>query len=231
MKKYEWAKKAKNIHRLSFHFSFANAVFVFVQVTVFNLFDTGQKGFIVQESQEKIGAIEAAGGMYLVLKEPTNPSRFVDSSVKERSLKYFYSLRAYSGAPAVIPHPVLEENTLTGEDCLGCHKKGGFVPKFQAYAPIVPHPEKSNCRQCHNPANQKQFFKETRWAKHTGVRGFVHLPGAPPVVPHSLQMRENCLACHGGPAAVSEIRTTHPERVNCLQCHVERKVVGVWDKI
>ena len=28
------------------------------------------------------------------------------------------------------------------------------------------------------------------------------------------------MACHGGPAAVEEIRTTHPERGNCRQCHV-----------
>ena len=46
-------------------------------------------------------------------------------------------------------------------------------------------------------------------------------PGsAPPPIPHDLQFRGNCLACHAGPAAVAEIRTTHPERADCRQCHV-----------
>ncbi len=44
---------------------------------------------------------------------------------------------------------------------------------------------------------------------------------APPVIPHQLLMRENCAACHTGPAAREEIRCTHPERVRCAQCHVE----------
>jgi cytochrome c-type protein NapB len=34
-------------------------------------------------------------------------------------------------------------------------------------------------------------------------------------------MRENCAACHAGPAAREEIRTSHPERTRCRQCHVE----------
>ena len=38
-------------------------------------------------------------------------------------------------------------------------------------------------------------------------------------MPHSLQNRENCLACHAGPAAPIEIKVSHPERSNCRQCH------------
>jgi cytochrome c-type protein NapB len=45
------------------------------------------------------------------------------------------------------------------------------------------------------------------------------MPGSPPPIPHALQMRENCRACHAGPGAVAELRTTHPERVTCRQCH------------
>jgi hypothetical protein len=45
------------------------------------------------------------------------------------------------------------------------------------------------------------------------------MPGSPPPIPHALQMRENCRACHAGPGAVSGLRTTHPERVTCRQCH------------
>jgi hypothetical protein len=42
----------------------------------------------------------------------------------------------------------------------------------------------------------------------------------PPPIPHALQSRGNCLTCHAGPAAVAEIRTSHPERADCRQCHI-----------
>ena len=45
-------------------------------------------------------------------------------------------------------------------------------------------------------------------------------PGGPPMIPHQIQMRENCISCHAGPSAPKEIRVTHPERVNCRQCHL-----------
>ncbi len=45
-------------------------------------------------------------------------------------------------------------------------------------------------------------------------------PGAPPTIPHTLQLWENCLTCHAGSASRVEIRTSHPERPRCRQCHV-----------
>jgi nitrate reductase cytochrome c-type subunit len=51
-------------------------------------------------------------------------------------------------------------------------------------------------------------------------RGGRFYEGAPPTIPHPLQLRENCLACHAGPASRPEIRTSHPERARCRQCHV-----------
>lgn len=111
-----------------------------------------------------------------------------------------------------------------GKVCLQCHQNGGFVEKYQAYAPITPHSELVNCRQCHEPKNKdaKNNFKGTTFPKISvpavGVNNV--LPGSPPTIPHQLRMRENCLACHAGPAAPKEIRVTHPERVNCRQCHV-----------
>jgi predicted CXXCH cytochrome family protein len=45
-------------------------------------------------------------------------------------------------------------------------------------------------------------------------------PGAPPRIPHRTLMRENCVACHDGPGAREEARTSHPERWRCRQCHV-----------
>ena len=41
-------------------------------------------------------------------------------------------------------------------------------------------------------------------------------------------VRANCVACHSGPAAREEIRTTHPERVRCNQCHVPVETVELF---
>jgi cytochrome c-type protein NapB len=136
-----------------------------------------------------------------------------------RRLSGFYARRAYPGAPPVIPHHV-EDAQAGGKACLACHADGGWAPKFGAYAPVVPHPELVSCRQCHVPERTKSVFRATAWtpAAPPGVRRAA-LPGSPPPIPHALQMRENCRACHGGPGAVAEIRTSHPTRVNCRQCH------------
>jgi nitrate reductase (cytochrome), electron transfer subunit len=42
--------------------------------------------------------------------------------------------------------------------------------------------------------------------------------GAPPTIPHSTLMRTDCLSCHG-PQGLYGLRTPHPERQSCLQCH------------
>ncbi len=140
----------------------------------------------------------------------------------QRTLKTYYDNRAYYGAPPSIPHPVKEEMSMGGNTCLQCHQSGGFVPKYNAYTPITPHPEMINCRQCHMVQNTETYFKQTAFAKKqapiVGINNA--LPGSPPMIPHQIQMRENCLSCHAGPAAPKEIRVTHPERINCMQCHV-----------
>jgi cytochrome c-type protein NapB len=66
-------------------------------------------------------------------------------------------------------------------------------------------------------------FVETTFKGYapSSVHGDRLYPGAPPVVPHWAFMRENCLACHAGPAARPEIRCTHADRTNCRQCHVQ----------
>jgi cytochrome c-type protein NapB len=101
-----------------------------------------------------------------------------------------------------------------------CHRNGGWVHDFKAYAPVTPHPELVNCRQCHSKQDEVPTFQATQFAAYEPpkVKGGV-LPGSPPPIPHPLEMRSNCVACHAGPGAVVEIRTTHPERMNCRQCH------------
>lgn len=148
-----------------------------------------------------------------------------------RSLDLFHTLRAYPGGPPVIPHPVANVRTYGGAVCLTCHADGGYVPKFEAYAPVTPHPDLLNCRQCHNPALTEGLFDESTFepmaSPDLNQRA---LPGGPPAIPHSLQMRENCLACHAGPGAVAEIRTTHPERTNCRQCHALASDGSIWER-
>ncbi len=140
----------------------------------------------------------------------------------QRTLETYYTNRAYPGAPPSIPHAVKEERSMGGNTCLQCHQHGGFVAKFDAYAPVTPHPEMINCRQCHVVQNTEAFFTQTGFQKIKAPKAGVNnaLPGSPPMIPHQIQMRENCLACHAGPAAPKEIRVTHPERINCKQCHV-----------
>jgi cytochrome c-type protein NapB len=144
-----------------------------------------------------------------------------------RSLQTFYERRAYPGAPPIIPHALADPTSYGGATCLACHADGGWVPKFNAYAPVTPHADLLNCVQCHVPAPAAGTFRGSTFqsARPPAIRQ-AWLPGSPPPIPHLLQMRDNCLACHGGPAAVREVRTTHPERVNCRQCHVEGAVLS-----
>lgn len=137
-----------------------------------------------------------------------------------RTLKQYYSRRAFNGAPPVIPHEIFDAQGYGGKGCLGCHAEGEYVPVLQAYAPVVPHPELTNCKQCHVATAKVAPFRATVFSgeKASAIHGSA-MPGSPPPIPHTLEMRNNCLACHGGPSAPKEIRTTHPNRVNCRQCH------------
>lgn len=152
-----------------------------------------------------------------------------------RSLDTYYKNRAFHGAPPSIPHPVGSELNMGDKSCLKCHENGGFVAKFNAYTPIVPHPEKVNCRQCHVAQNTISLFKETSAGGFPKPSiGNAEFNGSPPIIPHQIQLHENCLACHAGPSAPKEIRVTHPERTNCRQCHVvnnkEMKDIGVFTR-
>jgi cytochrome c-type protein NapB len=53
---------------------------------------------------------------------------------------------------------------------------------------------------------------------------------SPPTIPHKTFMRENCSACHSGPAAREEIRTSHPERIRCRQCHAEVRTTALFSR-
>src|SRR5262245_45252815 len=131
---------------------------------------------------------------------------------RKRTLAVYYARRASPGDPPFIPHPV-DTSDESGRTCLACHIDGGWVPRFSAYTPVTPHPDLVPCQSCHEP--QATPIK----TPPPPPRLPAVTPGKPPEIPHSLEMRENCRACHVGPGAVDELRTTHPERGVCQQCH------------
>ncbi|HSG49595.1 MAG TPA: hypothetical protein VLA43_17370 [Longimicrobiales bacterium] len=129
--------------------------------------------------------------------------------------------RAYEGAPPWIPHPVTPEMDRT-QDCAPCHTFGGYNPPIRTYSPRAPHLEFTNCLQCHVARVEADLYRPTDWETPPWP-DYGHeseLVGAPPPIPHTLQLRERCLTCHGGASAAPDIRTTHPERFNCRQCHL-----------
>jgi cytochrome c-type protein NapB len=154
-------------------------------------------------------------------------------------------LRAYPGAPPRIPHALSPEEFRTGV-CASCHARGGYSLRFAAYVPVTPHPElgmclqchvgddgvmglasaaadpNSRCPLCHGPSGGRPRREASAtWPTTVWPALPSRIPGRlPPPIPHDLQLRGNCVACHAGPAAVAEFRTTHPERASCRQCHV-----------
>jgi len=138
-----------------------------------------------------------------------------------RTLNAYYELRQYPGSPPRIPHEVPRSFAKDALNCLACHGGGGYIAAQNAYAPVTPHPEYESCLQCHVPQRTKDLFVESDWQSiNPPPLGRSELAGSPPPIPHNLQLREDCIACHAGPAAVAEIRVEHASRGNCRQCHV-----------
>jgi len=138
--------------------------------------------------------------------------------------------RAFDGAPPVAPH----ENF--SMSCVECHNDRGMDVPEVGFAPPSPHEltegmsAMSRCTQCHVfRQTDDEFagndFVELRQDLRQGRRLNAL---SPPVMPHRLLMRENCSACHSGLAAREEIRTSHPERVRCTQCHVAQQTRSVF---
>jgi nitrate reductase (cytochrome), electron transfer subunit len=165
-------------------------------------------------------------------------------SAHPRTLATYRVLRSYPGAPPRVPHGLTPNEFRTG-GCNTCHERGGFSQRFGAYVPVTPHPEMGACLQCHvgngqlmaiplpstdssARCRQCHALSGSRWTDATLNWVPMAWPqvarttrqGEPPPIPHALDTRGNCLACHSAPSAVAEIRTSHPERSDCRQCHV-----------
>jgi cytochrome c-type protein NapB len=138
---------------------------------------------------------------------------------KLASAKMRAARRAYNGAPPVVPHPVQSTNDAA---CYACHSQGMKLEGVRAS--VMSHRYLANCTQCHAPPPPAalQAFATPVDSKFVGLpapeRGQRAYSGAPPVIPHTQWMRENCNACHGQ-QGWSGMKSTHPWRTNCTQCH------------
>lgn len=132
--------------------------------------------------------------------------------------------RAYDGAPPTIPHPVRQDSAA---ECMACHEAG--LRLREAEAAPVPHTSFASCTQCHvvdeAPMPGATLGHGTGENRFVGLASPVQGPRAwsiaPPVVPHPTFMREQCLSCHG-PNGRDALRSTHPDRQSCSQCHVNQ---------
>lgn len=134
------------------------------------------------------------------------------------------ALRAYDGAPPVIPHSIDQHSAAS---CMQCHTEATRIG--DRVAPAISHPVYTSCTQCH--VADKGLGSGWSLADidlHTGnrfsgtfaeARGERASPEAPPTIPHTIHMRQSCMSCHGQ-HGTSPLRTTHPERQSCMQCHV-----------
>lgn len=161
-----------------------------------------------------------------------------------RTLATYRALRAYPGAPPRVPHGLTPIEVLKG-GCTTCHERGGYSHRFDAYVPVTPHPEmgiclqchvgdvklmaiplpgtdpSTRCRQCHAQGSLRWRDSSTTWKPLPWPALARVVKEVPPPIPHSLEFRGNCVACHAAPSAVEEIRTPHADRANCRQCHLE----------
>lgn len=154
-----------------------------------------------------------------VSPEQETPSPPEDEIATEREWRA--SHRAFYTAPPVIPH---ELYPVSAGDCLTCHREEGNF--FGKTSTRTPHPQWVNCTQCHMPS-QPAFSAltadpvETTWqgleSPTDGTRAHVV---APPTIPHRKLFREDCQSCHSSQSPFTSMRGPHPERSNCVQCHL-----------
>ena len=126
--------------------------------------------------------------------------------------------RAFNGAPPTVPHAIDHQSDAS---CVACHQTGAVTASLRI--PRMSHAFLANCTQCHVESQPRhlpaEVFRGNLFAglpaPTAGPRAF---PGAPPQIPHTTWMRSDCMSCHGYEGRQG-IRTTHPWRSNCLQCH------------
>ncbi|NMO14900.1 hypothetical protein HPC49_05970 [Pyxidicoccus fallax] len=152
--------------------------------------------------------------------EPLKPTAVATVQQRAQAVESRKAHRAYDGAPPTIPHEVDQLGT---PGCLACHGQG--MKLGERIAPRISHPPYQSCNQCHvvevapKPLAPHPDVPANRFVGRAsagvGARAW---QGAPPTMPHTEQMRTECASCHG-PTGRPGLRTSHPERQNCVQCH------------
>ena len=123
------------------------------------------------------------------------------------------------GGPPLIPH------SLDGRaDCVTCHSTGlAGAPKFPA-----DHTGRTNemCQLCHKPGTPSTSATVVPTKAPVGGATPAAQPtaalGGPPKIPHPLQNRDNCLACHQtGVGGAPKVPASHAGRTvdTCKGCH------------
>lgn len=161
------------------------------------------------------------------LVQPTpDVAAFTNVTEAERALaiQQRAARRAYDGAPPVVPHPIAQDSSAA---CLACHGPGLVIK--DKVASKMSHKLYTSCTQCHVPAVGPQIpTGEIALREPLAGNQFVGLnaplkgsrawPTAPPTTPHPTLMRSDCMSCHG-PQGLFGLRTPHPDRQSCQQCH------------
>lgn len=157
---------------------------------------------------------------WVVPEARANPAAVADKlAARAASMDRRAALRAFEGAPPVIPHSILDMNVQT---CRACHAEG--LVTGDKVARMVSHTYLPNCTQCHVEA--EGFLLDPSaipangfdgW-RSAGLGGTRAAAGAPPVVPHTFFMRTNCVSCHGE-FGYDGWRPDHLSRSSCAQCH------------
>lgn len=156
----------------------------------------------------------------LVPESKANPVPVADKlASRVRATESRAALRAFEGAPPVIPHATAGLNIQT---CRACHAQG--LRAGDKVARMASHAYLTNCTQCHVEAagegpsgvwTVENVFAGLRSSGYGGTRAWA---GAPPVIPHTTFMRTNCISCHGE-HGYDGWRPDHLSRTNCVQCH------------
>ncbi len=178
----------------------------------------------------KLLLVAAAVAVSVLAGTVPQPQSAFDDSIAKTSAQDRAQRRAYDGAPPVIPHETFPS------PCTECHNERGIQVNGVGFSPPSPHEltagmsATSRCVQCHVFKTTAGEFRTSSFAGlQQDLRHGRRLNSlAPPVIPHLVLMRENCFACHDGAAAREEIRTSHPERERCRQCHLEQKTTTAF---
>lgn len=210
--------------------SFAALCILALPVVVFKAFSTTEppvQATIASDPQEFFDQ----NGVAIFRYYDRITAAYLEGASTGRTLDEYYARRQYPGSPPFIPHKV-EPNDETDRTCLACHADGGWSQALKRNTPLTPHPEQTACRQCHvTQTEADKLFTGNTWLSVPPPRlGRAYLPGAPPPIPHDLQYRGACVACHVGPGAVAAIRVEHPMRGNCRQCHVPDLLDGSFQR-